>query len=80
MCARKRKWTENAGQHYYKINVMSPNHGPASGNKHDSMKNHLLGGNFDLSISMATTFMINTHIGLSNISDSFLTKLMALKH
>lgn len=43
-------------------------------------ENHLLGGNFDLSISMATTFMINTHIGLSNMSGSFLTKPMALKH
>lgn len=41
---------------------------------------YLLGGNFDLSMSMATTFMINTHMGLSNMSCSFLTKLMALKH
>lgn len=40
----------------------------------------LPGGSLDLSISMATTFMINTQIGHSNSSCSLLTKAIALRH
>lgn len=75
---RKRRRTKNVGQHY---NISRhPTISTWMEKKHNSTENNLLGGNFDLSISMATTFIINTHIGLSNMSGSFFTKLIALKH